>query len=937
MRRACVLTLAMALAVAAAAKGQVSFDGSLGPAGPAPTRTDLPGYDLDYLIRYDERDATPQGVRAGNNLFQSLSELSIPQPAGLQTSATFQALDVTGAPLALDNVIARVTGGQPSVIEGVLRSEVPGANLYLLNPAGVLFRGGGLATRDQLDVPASFYASTADQLHFTDGTVFEVSALAAPTLSMSEPAAFGFLGGGDGTVRLEDRALLRTPTGSSITFAAAGVEITGESTVEVPGGTAQVAASGGAEVVVPLTVSDWATRDAAPGTLGEIAITVDSRIRQTVNTSADPQSRIVLRGGRLVVDDSLVSAGGIEGVAGNALDAELADEIVARNNSRLQVNSFIDAGAGTGRLVSRRIEVRDPGTQVRVLTSGVAAAAPFVVTADEVLVTDGGVLGTENRSTAPGGTLDLDAGLLEVRDGGIVQSASILSSESGGLLDLVADRITVTRSDSAAEGGAIRSISLFGGRGGDIQLDTGEGAISVDAGGQISATSGVSGDGGDVQLTTGSLAIAGGGQIRTNTISDRDAGDIEVVASGMVTIAGDGPDPDQPSGLFARSGTGIEEVGAGAAGDIRVTADSLSMSDNAVISTRSYGSGEAGGVALSLAGGLSVANRAEISARTFDAASGGVDIDAAGVLLADGAAVSSATLGSGTAGDVAIRAQQVTLDGVETEILSESSDSLNADAGDAGTIQITAGDTVQLLDGARISVLSRGAGAAGDVQISAGNRVLLQNAEITTEAVSQINEASGGNIEITAPERVELVESALRTSVRGSVGSGDAGNITIDPRFVVVNDSQILAQAVLGNGGNIRIVAENFLQSAGSLVDASSQLGVDGTVVVEGPENDLKDELARLPDRYLDATALLREQCAARVAGSGSFIVAGSEGVAAAPDEPLPGWMPLPQASAAAAATPGRIEAARRLRGTGAPAFDCAALARATEVDRDAR
>src|SRR5262245_5153277 len=254
MRRARTIAIAIAVATGSPASAQVSFDGSLGPAGPAPVRTDLPGYDVDYVIRYDEGDATPQGVRAGNNLFHSHSELGIPQPAGMQTSATFQAFDASGVPLALDNVIARVTGGAPSIIEGVLRSEIPGADLYLLNPAGILFRGGGQATRNQLDVPASFHASTADSLRFTDETRFAVSAPGAPTLSMSEPAAFGFQGGGAGTIRLEDRSLLRTPVGSSITFVASDVEITGESIVEMPGGTAQLAAAGSAAVEVPKDV-----------------------------------------------------------------------------------------------------------------------------------------------------------------------------------------------------------------------------------------------------------------------------------------------------------------------------------------------------------------------------------------------------------------------------------------------------------------------------------------------------------------------------------------------------------------------------------------------------------------------------------------------------------------------------------------------------------
>jgi len=112
---------------------------------------------------------------------------------------------------------------------------------------------------------------------------------------------------------------------------------------------------------------------------------------------------------------------------------------------------------------------------------------------------------------------------------------------------------------------------------------------------------------------------------------------------------------------------------------------------------------------------------------------------------------------------------------------------------------------------------------------------------------------------------------------------------------VVLNQSQILAQAIFGDGGDITIVAGSYLESADSVVSASSDLGIDGVVDVRAPDTDLKGELTRLPARFLDAAQLLREHCAARVAGRGSFVVSGSDGRAAAPDRPLSAPMPLPE------------------------------------------
>src|SRR5207247_439212 len=89
------------------------------------------------------------GQIRGPNLFQSFGAFNVPR----QWSATF-----TGPP-TITHILGRVTGGRPSQIDGLLQSEIPGANLYLLNPSGVVF--GPNAT---LDVSGSFHVSTADYL-----------------------------------------------------------------------------------------------------------------------------------------------------------------------------------------------------------------------------------------------------------------------------------------------------------------------------------------------------------------------------------------------------------------------------------------------------------------------------------------------------------------------------------------------------------------------------------------------------------------------------------------------------------------------------------------------------------------------------------------------------------------------------------------------------
>jgi filamentous hemagglutinin family protein len=135
--------MAALLAWSPAATAEVVLDGTLGRAG----ALDGP----EFQIRAEH------GRQAGHNLFHSFRAFNLADGE----RATFS------GPGAIRHVIGRVTGGSASRIDGTLASSVPGADLWLLNPAGILF-----GPNARLDVKGSFHASTADELRFADGKVF---------------------------------------------------------------------------------------------------------------------------------------------------------------------------------------------------------------------------------------------------------------------------------------------------------------------------------------------------------------------------------------------------------------------------------------------------------------------------------------------------------------------------------------------------------------------------------------------------------------------------------------------------------------------------------------------------------------------------------------------------------------------------------------------
>ena len=131
---------------------------------------------------------------------------------------------------------------------------------------------------------------------------------------------------------------------------------------------------------------------------------------------------------------------------------------------------------------------------------------------------------------------------------------------------------------------------------------------------------------------------------------------------------------------------------------------------------------------------------------------------------------------------------------------------------------------------------------------------------------------------------VHLKDSEITASVGGGA-STSGGNISIDPQFVVLDHSKIIANAHEGQGGNIQIVSNVFLADPFSVVDASSALGIDGTVDIRAPITEISGTLVPLAEDFVSAFELLREPCIARIRGGkySSFIVSGRDGLPVEP------------------------------------------------------
>ncbi|MDG2989778.1 filamentous hemagglutinin N-terminal domain-containing protein [Candidatus Synechococcus calcipolaris G9] len=118
--------------------------------------------------------------RDGKNLFHLFKQfgLSDGQIANFLSNSKVQ------------NILAGVNGGDVSYINGLIQVTGGNSNLYLLNPAGIVF-----GPNAQLNVPAAFHASTAHRVHF-DGGVFDINGFNDYANLVGNPTGFEFLSTG---------------------------------------------------------------------------------------------------------------------------------------------------------------------------------------------------------------------------------------------------------------------------------------------------------------------------------------------------------------------------------------------------------------------------------------------------------------------------------------------------------------------------------------------------------------------------------------------------------------------------------------------------------------------------------------------------------------------------------------------------------------------
>ncbi|MEB3338769.1 MAG: CHAT domain-containing protein [Leptolyngbyaceae bacterium] len=169
------------------------------------------------------------GTQSGANLFHSFQRL------GLDSG---QIANFLSNP-SIQNILGRIVGGEPSIINGLIQVTGGNSNLYLMNPSGLIF-----GPNASLNVPAAFTATTANGIGF-GANWFNASGPNNYADLIGSPTSFAFTMGQPGAIA--NTGNLTVTSGQTLALLGGTVVSTGSLTA--PGGQIIAAAVPGTSLV----------------------------------------------------------------------------------------------------------------------------------------------------------------------------------------------------------------------------------------------------------------------------------------------------------------------------------------------------------------------------------------------------------------------------------------------------------------------------------------------------------------------------------------------------------------------------------------------------------------------------------------------------------------------------------------------------------------
>ncbi|MBP0016686.1 MAG: CHAT domain-containing protein [Cyanobacteria bacterium SBLK] len=733
----------------------------------------------------------------GQNLFHSFEVF------GLNTG---QIANFLSAP-DIRNILGRVVGGNPSIINGLIQVTGADSNLFLMNPAGIVFGANA-----SLNVLGDFAATTATGIGFADGWFNAFGENNYQDL-IGHPSQFAFDLTGHGAI-INDGNLVVNPDKS---LALIGSSITNNGVLSASNGRITIASIPGENLVRISHENSLLSLEIIPPRSSQItALDLpklltgnegETNISGTISTVGTVGGEINILGDRIVIENSLIDSSGQHGGGniriggdyqgqGNIPNAKFT---YVKEDTLIQANALENSDGGRvivwsdnmtyflGRIESKGGTIAGDGGFIEVSGKKILDFQGFVNTTAQngnkgILLLDPMYYSIQEAASIP----NTDMGVINALWGTSLAFSDISFLPKETLESLPSEVIVQADRHILFD---LPDLNLLNGL--PVTFEAGDTIASLNPL-TLSTNSDLTLQASEIHLSNTTLSTNGGnltvtalnGNIETGSIFTH-GGDIALQATGSIaTNALDSAPPFTP--LVTGDGG---EIRAEAGGDItidgRIRSHAILFGDGGDVHLQANGSilvdagagttGRNGGDFTAIAGGDFTSNANLVT--VGDASAGhiaiqtGGDIGNLGLNAATGAfGGNGATIALNAGGNIAIGGAI-----------------LDSDGGMAGSISATAGGTIRTG-----TLFARGTvPGGGDIAIASPNNILI-------EGVIQ----SDGNVSIATQNSFTITGMMWIGGLEGSILADTVEISTGTPLnfdSLVAGESSIALSIVAGN------------------------------------------------------------------------------------------------------------------------------------------
>ncbi len=819
-----------------ATNAQIQPDATLGSERSIVTPQTIPNQAVNAL----PSQLIQGGAIRGGNLFHSFEQFNVLSGQGTYFTN----------PTGITNILTRVTGGNLSRIDGTL-GVLGQANLFLLNPNGIIFGSGA-----KLDLSGSFTASTAGFIGLGSQGSFNAivpdqSNLLSikpnvyfTTANQTQPSQIKPIGDLTNSGNLQVNPDQTLSLYGSTVYQLGNLTAPG-GTIEVLGDRVGLMAGSSIDVSAPIQAGKVFVggdlKGAGTVPLAQVSY-VDRNAIINANAIATGFSKTNQNGngGQVIVwgDQTLraygtINAKGIGTGSGGFVETSSRGHL---NVAGLKVNVQAPTLAGTWLLDPRNIILNYDYQVANPLLGGVFTASnddttiyiPHIQEAlnagNNVTIETGSTGNQSGNITANGFGMEFNNAIpvtLTLRAANNINFDGFGIETKQSPVNFVFDARNDITLKSGGIGTAGGSVTMTAGRSIDL-MGLGIGTVSAPI--VLNAKQDILMNGAGLAAGSGSLTlIADETRSRQGNINITSAG---LSATGGITVTA----PEK----ISISSTGIDSVYAGTlqAAPIKLSAKKVTIA-NAAVTSEPTGIGR--GSDLFVNAETFSLNFGSVVSKTRGAGRAGDVFFNVGQMLLENFTLESWTVGSGRGGDVTIQAKDVKLDkagsistqsgvyfGSQVEVVPSAT-------GDAGNLTFRA-DTIEMSGQSNLGSETRSFGNAGNILLEAKTVNVGERSQISNFTKAQGN---AGNLTIVATDSINVNAGIFTTSSEGS-GNGGNLNLTTD-RLNLTNGGVQASTFKRGQGGQTTIRAKTINNDRGfilGMAEGSGNAG-DTTIVVD--------------------------------------------------------------------------------------------------------